>query len=232
MSNSIIPSGSAERCEFFQNWNLEFPGQAAGLGFAPAVTDDITNQAAWAVLACTGTDDAESFWHAWVSWRDRLLTGDGNAMVGALPAFTMPGIPAGAMPLAGLLGRFTATITQVKAAPGYTPAIGDLLRINPAPVPPPDPATAQPKLTLTPEPLSVIRLLWKRGDFDAIRLRGQRAGDADWTDLGLHVKPPYRDARPPLAAGRPEVRTYQAMYELNGQPVGRWSDSVSATTQP
>jgi hypothetical protein len=48
----------------------------------------------------------------------------------------------------------------------------------------------------------------------------------------VKVKPPYVDTRPPATPGKPEIRSYQGIYELDGAPVGLWSDVANVTTQP
>ena len=43
---------------------------------------------------------------------------------------------------------------------------------------------------------------------------------------------PFIDDRPPLEAGKPEVREYRARYILRDQATGEWSDIVTATFVP
>jgi hypothetical protein len=42
----------------------------------------------------------------------------------------------------------------------------------------------------------------------------------------------YIDTRPPLTVGKPEERRYRLRYFLNDEPIGEWSDILTAITLP
>lgn len=232
MSVPIIPKNAAARCDWFTNWNLEFPMHAAALGFTVAEISAIGNEAAWAIYACACAADAQSYGSAWVTWRNQLLEEDSTDPVGPQPMTVLPSMPADPPPLRGILHRFAGQIRRVKAAPAYTAAIGDQLRINPAPLPPPDPATAQPALEAAAEAMFKVRVAWTRQGFAALELQSQRGAETDWTSQGVKTTTEAVDARAPLVAGQPEVRRYRAIYVEDDAPVGLWSAVVSATTTP
>ena len=232
MAISIIPKGAAARGDWFLNWKLEFPLLAPGLGFSAGEITTITNEAAWAVFACQMATDAQSYGSAWVGWRDLLLEDDSTDPVGVQPMTTAPTPPVGAAPARGIIHRNLGYIRRVKAAPGYTSAIGDQLRVNAGSPPPPNPATARPELGTAALAMFQVRLDWPRYDFGGIELQTQRAAETDWTSLGVKTAVEFTDARPPLVAGQPEVRRYRAIFVLNDAPVGLWSNVVSVTVHP
>jgi len=53
-----------------------------------------------------------------------------------------------------------------------------------------------------------------------------------WTCLDFDMHPPYENARPPLAAGKPEERRYRLRYFIDNQAVGVWSDVIVVITLP
>lgn len=48
----------------------------------------------------------------------------------------------------------------------------------------------------------------------------------------MRVRSPFVDTRPPLEAGKAEVREYRLRYLRRDEPVGEWSDIITATTRP
>ena len=193
---------------------------------------DITNQAEWAIYACTMSTDSQAYATAWVSWRKGLLDDDSADPAGLRPMATLPPEPAGGMPMRGIIHRFNNYIKRVKSSANYTPAVGDQLRINP-PVPAPvDPSAAQPVLTAAAAAMFQAQVRWTRQGFGALELQSQRDGEADWTSLGARTTGEHVDARPPAVAGKPEVRRYRAIFLLDDAPVGLWSAVVSVTVHP
>ena len=59
-----------------------------------------------------------------------------------------------------------------------------------------------------------------------------KAAPPDWTLLGTHNYSPYVDTRPPLTPGSSETREYRLRYLDHDDPVGDYSDIISATTTP
>jgi hypothetical protein len=46
----------------------------------------------------------------------------------------------------------------------------------------------------------------------------------------MKTRSPFVDARPPLAAGQPEMRRYRLRYVDHDEPVGDYSDVIVVTT--
>ena len=118
---------------------------------------------------------------------------------------------------------------RIKASPGYTPSIGQTLRIVPNSTPV-DETTAKPDTRGAALPMFKAKLRWTGRGFTAVRTR--REGESAWLDRGLAVGNTLVDERPPAEAGKPEVRTYEQIYVRDNQPVGQWSDAVRVTLQP
>jgi len=210
---------------------LEFALLASALGFTAEQILAFLADLNWVIYNCRSAADAQTNSTAWVQFRDTHLDGDPGTPVGPPPGTTGPAVPSGAVPANGIIARIRAMIQRIKSSPGYTPAIGQALRIVPTVVPVDD-SNAKPNTRGKALPMFKAELRCKRGDFDAVRTRCRRDGEADWTDLGLSVGTKTLDERPPIEPGKPEVRTYEQIYVRDNQPVGQWSDSVRVTLQP
>jgi hypothetical protein len=131
---------------------------------------------------------------------------------------------------AAVEGRERAIIRRLKSAPGYTDAIGQLLKII-GPDDTTDLTTAKPDLSATPQAHGV-ELDFTKSKSDGVNIYSKRDGDADFVFLAHDTSAPYVDNRTLLAAGKPEVRRYKAIYVLNDDEIGNFSDEVVATVQP
>jgi hypothetical protein len=131
---------------------------------------------------------------------------------------------------AAVEGRERAIIRRLKAAPGYTDAIGYALKIvgsddNT------DMTTAKVDLTATILAHGT-ELGFTKLKSDGVNLYTKRDGDADFEFLAHDTVSPYVDNRPLLVPGKPEVRYYKAIYVVNDEEVGYFSDVVVVTVYP
>jgi hypothetical protein len=60
----------------------------------------------------------------------------------------------------------------------------------------------------------------------------KRDNDADFVFLARDTSSPYVDNRPLLAAGKPELRHYKAVYVQSDAEIGLFSDDVVVNCQP
>ena len=56
--------------------------------------------------------------------------------------------------------------------------------------------------------------------------------DGDFKFLARDTVPPYVDNRPLLAAGKPELREYKAVYVVSDAEIGLFSDEVVVNCAP
>ena len=124
-----------------------------------------------------------------------------------------------------------ALARRIKAQTSYTTAIGAQLGIE-GPQDTTDLTTAQPTLDGTDQTGGVVQLNFSKSKSDGVNIYCKRDGDADFVFLARDTSSPYVDNRPLLVAGKPELRTYQAVYILNDQEIGNYSDEVVVSCQP
>lgn len=131
----------------------------------------------------------------------------------------------------GIMPRLRQLVARIKASPNYTESIGrDLGIIDEAPAAPVGPI--KPTAKAVPLPGGGVRIEFSKAGFDGVLIEGSRGGEAGFSRLATDNYSPYLDARPPLEAGKPEVRQYRLRYLQRDEPVGDWSDILSATTTP
>jgi len=192
---------------------------------------EITQQAAdatyfRAVVDFLGTMQQSA--QGWTAWKNYERDG-GSAPPTAPVVPTLPaGFPA-AVP-AGIVARFRALVKSIKAHKNYTEAIGQSLGIEGPESAPADLSTVKPALTVRLNGGQVeIPWGWNglASELDAIEIHVDRADGKGFTLLTIDTTAGYTDstALPATAA----KWTYKAIYRVNDDRVGQWSDPVSIT---
>ena len=128
-------------------------------------------------------------------------------------------------------GRHRAKAQQTKKDPGYTPALGEQLKIV-GDEDSTDLSTAKPTLTGKALPHGHAEVGFDKSISQGINLYCQRGSETAPTFLARDTSSPYVDNRPLLVAGQPETRTYTAIYVLNDEEVGLVSDAVAVVCKP
>jgi len=117
-------------------------------------------------------------------------------------------------------------IVRWKTEPGYTEAIGDVLRIIGKTVYP-DPHTYKPKITAELKPGYILLNFIKAG-VDAVNIYFRIKGTSDWKFLARDTQTPYMDASPLASPSVPEAREYMAIGVVGDEEFGLISDIVTA----
>jgi hypothetical protein len=122
-------------------------------------------------------------------------------------------------------------IRRIKAAPGYTQAIGILLGIEAAENKI-DPATMKPTLTVLEAGDGKPHLAFHKGHSHGVKVFCKREGEIEFTYLDRCTVSPYIDNRPLLVPGKAEVRKYKAIFVHGDTEFGQFSDQVNVTCSP
>ncbi|HJQ31464.1 MAG TPA: hypothetical protein VJ866_04780 [Pyrinomonadaceae bacterium] len=216
------------------NWYTDFAARlavhATALGLSQA--DVAAVQADSAMLHYLIRDLVTAYSNAFAAstaYKKIIKDGPIGVQAGVIPpAPTLPAAPA-VVP-AGIVPRLRQLIARIKAAPGYTEAIGaDLGIVGPDTSP-----SAPDKPTGKAIPLdgSRVRIEFNKAGFDGVQVESRYAGETVWQRLGTDNFSPYVDERPPVAADKPEVREYRLRFISRDEPVGDWSDIITATATP
>ena len=228
-----IPRADAELALWLTNFSTSFEAHAAALGFGEAEVNSVKADAAMVnFLVGDFVPTYKSALQARNTHKNVMLTGPvGTAPLAVPPPPATGPVPAAVAP--GIVARLRILVQRIQLAPNYTKAVGIELGIAGGEGGPSAPAT-QPKPLLKARSTGpgAVQVDFTKERFDGVLIEGRRAGEEDWQSLGLDSYSPYIDDRPPLQAGRPEVRQYRARYMQRDQPTGEWSDIVTATFVP
>ena len=168
-----------------------------------------------------------------VTYKKLIMNGPLGEQGGPFPPAPAVGAPP-ALVAPGIVPRLRQLIQRIQLSPAYNPALGQELGI----VAPGGNGTGTPTTTPKPRakavalPNSHVRISFVKRNFNSIQIEGRRPDQTEWALLGIHHHSPYIDTRPPLTAGRAEFREYRLRYLDRDQPVGDYSDIISASTTP
>jgi hypothetical protein len=201
---------------------------AASLGVTP---EQVAAQAADSdyynyVLAGHGQMLAHA--KGWTALKKITRTG---RMTGEFTGLQAPVLPTPVPPVPpGVERRFRALLRQIKASPNYSPSVGEGLGIEAAKHVAPDYPTLQPVLVLS---ISGDRVLvgwsWQghRVFLDQCEIQVDRGDGRGFVLLTYTITPGYTDLTPFPAA--PVKWLYRAIYRLNDEQVGQWSNVAGIT---
>jgi hypothetical protein len=120
---------------------------------------------------------------------------------------------------------------RIKASTGYTTAIGDTLQLEGA-EDSVDMTQQKPALDTNPKSGGVVEVDFNKMSGEGVHIYSMRDGEAGFTLLASETHSPYVDNRPLLTAGKPETRSYKAVFFLGKSEIGLQSDVAQATARP
>lgn len=229
-----IPRNDGELVVWCRNFAAAFAPRAASLGFTQADVDAL--QADVDMLSYLVGDLLPAYaaaLQARTVYKNLVKDGPSGLPAGSLPAApVLPDPPAEVS--AGVVPRLRQLVARIKAAPGYNVAIGMELGINEPEVGGTNVArtSSSPDVKATPLEGSRVRVNFTKAGFDGVCVESRRAGEDGWRPLGRVNYSPFLDGRPPVEPDKPEMREYRLRYLRRDEPVGDWSDIVTATTRP
>jgi hypothetical protein len=229
-----IPRTDNDLMVWYGNFAARFAAHATALGFSQADVDAV--QADDAMLSYLVGDLLPAYTSALQArsaYKNSIKDGPLGSPAGSLPpAPTVAAAPANVLP--GILPRVRQLVARIKVAPGYTETIGldlGIVGTDSGGANAPN-LSAKPTVKAHAIATSQVQIEFSKGKFDGVLIESRRTGETGWTSLGTDNFSPFIDDRPLLAADKPEVREYRLRYILRDEPVGDWSDIISATARP
>lgn len=157
----------------------------------------------------------------WVAYCSLASYGQaGLPALGAVPGLPSAGSPPTVVPL-NIYGRMAAIVRRLKEHPAYTPAIGEDLGIIGADDAT-NPNTMKPVLGFELQ-AGRPNVKWAKSGMQGLDLHVDR-GTGTFVFLARDTVPDYLDTFDLPAAGTSAVWKYKAIYVLNDNPCGQWSD--------
>lgn len=226
---SVIPVKSADKIVWLRTFSSHFALVAADFNFSSAKIADVQKACETVVYSIQLAAQAKQYSKACHAFRDTFLRKK-SKLPQTAPEFKEITPPAELFP-ANALAFIEETINLLKAQSNYTSATGALLGIVSAKADKIQP-TDKPKLKLIALINSVIRINWKKGKAQGVMVESKRGDEENFTEIGRDQYSPFIDARPPLEAGKPELRFYRLTYLDHDKPVGITSEIYTVTTNP
>lgn len=128
-------------------------------------------------------------------------------------------------------GHTRALARRIKTLSAYTEAIGNLLGIvgSDSSL---DFSEAKLVLKAVDQTGGLVEFSFQKNRSDGINLYCQRENDSEFVFLARETQTHFNDNRPLLAAGKPELRRYTAVYVQKDVEVGQFSDDLVVNCAP
>lgn len=226
---AYFPSRVADQILWLEKFRNKLAGHAPTLGITVARCDAAVADAHWLVYVLGSWLPAVRSWQlscTEAAKAARIGTAPGNLV---LPVFTPPPVPAGVTPQpeGGLL-RIFDIVAELKESNTYSVPIGMDLGVVGSGKTPPDFATLKPALKVRVVGTKV-EIDWNWGGFseflDQCEIQVDRG--TGWQVLTYDSTPGYTDTT--AHPSPPTKWKYRAIYRVNDEPVGLWSDEVMVT---
>jgi hypothetical protein len=213
----FLPKDEPGKRAFLNNFAAKLPTYAATVGVTPAEVAQTTDDDAYFDFVCGAHLQHTNTTREWTAYKTALRSG---TAIGAMPTTPALGVPPTAVP-AGIFTRVSALAARIKKHPAYTEAIGQDLGIIGAEQTV-DPTVMKPVLNLTLQ-AGHPNVGWSKSGMDGIEIWVDR-GTGTFAFLTIDTVPDYLDTFALPAAGASAVWKYKAIYRLNDEQVGQWSD--------
>jgi hypothetical protein len=215
-----LPPDDATRCTWLNNFATKLPTYAATIGVTPDEAASAAADNLFCAYVCDARNQFNQFAKDWTAYKNGARSGP---TMGDMP--TPPTLAAApAMVEPNIFGRITALVARIKAHPGYTEAIGqDLAIVGGEQTVDLDAMKPVLKLSLQAGHPNVG---WKKAGMGSLEILVDR-GNGVFAYLATDTVPDYLDTAALPAAGTSAVWKYKAIYRLNDEQVGQWSDVAS-----
>ena len=217
-----LPKDDAGRSAWLNNLANKLPTYAAALGLSAGDTASATADAAFFAYVFNAQPQVASYAQQWTAYKMAARDGSDTPTLGAAPVAPTFGV-APAVVAPGIIPRAAALVARIKVAPGYTNSIGQALQIVGADQTV-DVNSMKPIITAEQDAGEVI-VGWTKSGMDGVEIQVDRG--AGFVFLAIDTVPDYNDTQPLPAAGQSALWKYKAIYRLNDERVGQWSDVVS-----
>jgi hypothetical protein len=213
----FLPADEPGKLQWLNNFAAKLPTYGATVGVQTSELGQTNADAAYFAFVVNAHDQHTKTTRDWTAYKTALRSG---TTVGAMPTTPALGIPPTAVP-AGIFTRASALAARIKKHPAYTEAMGQDLGIIGAEQTV-DPTAMKPVLHLTLQ-AGHPNVGWTKSGMDGLEIWVDR-GTGTFAFLTIDTVPDYLDTAALPAAGTSAVWKYKAIYRLNDEQVGQWSD--------
>lgn len=213
-----LPRTDSDRVVWLNNFANKFAVIAAQLNLTADV-ESVNNDAAVFEYIVNRVESYNSTKQRLVGFKKLLRDGP------ALKELSMLSIPAEPTPPAKLVGgifpRIARLVQLIKHSTNYTEFLGKELGIIGSEMMI-DEKRMKPNLKLSIKGGRNVEIQWTKGNADALHIETDKGNG--WRFMAVDTVPPYTD---PTPITTPATWTYRAIYLVDDERVGLWSDMVS-----
>lgn len=224
---SYLESTDTKLGDQLENFSSKIGIYAATFGLTP--TEVSSNQADTAFFRWSVSSHLKIETHKkdWTTFKNILKKGEANVTVNLTPVSpVLDAVPDDVAP--GIVIRFTTMVNRIKAHQSYTTAIGQNLGVEQSGTAILTMDTAQPLLKAVTRG-GKINLLWKKGKFSGILIEKDSGAGFVTHDKDFH--PDFIDNAAMPAQGHSVIWKYKAIYLINDEKVGLWSNIVTVPVE-
>ena len=217
-----LPKDDAGKAAWLVNLANKLPTHQATVNLSAGDVSSAAADAAFFSYALGAQQQVSAFAQQWTAYKNAARSGTGASMGPVPTPPTLGAAPTAVAP--GIFGRATALVARIKTAAGYTEAIGQDLDIIGAEQTV-DVHNLKPVLQVEMQAGHPV-VKWKKQGMDGVEIHVDR-GTGTFVFLALDTQPDYPDTAPLPAPGQSVLWRYKALYRLNDEAVGQWSDVAS-----
>jgi len=226
MKGFYLSTTDQGKADFLDNLGNKIPSYQVTLGLTPADVTSVQNDAAMFNYLLDMQEGYKTAKQDISKYKNALRDGPLGISPNALPiAPVLPVAPA--LVNDGIFIRIYKLGARIKAAPAYTEAIGEALGL-----------VGDEQVIDIPNLKPVLKhrldagrpmIIWKKGPADAIDIYVDRKDGAGFVFLVTDTFPDYLDTFPVPAGVQTAVWDYKAVYSINDEQVGQFSDPMPVT---
>ena len=200
-----MPKDDVGKARLLEHLAKHLPVHAAALGLTENDINEVKADAAAFAYTLSALETVQSNGKLWTAFKNQQR--DGGSGGTAYPNLTNLPAPVPAVPL-GIIPRLSNLVARIKAARGYSEAIGKDLNIV---------GTVQVMEIDEVKPI----IQWSKGDADALEIWVDRNDDRGFGLFTIANSPRITDTTP--APATPVQWKYKAIYRLKDDRIGDWS---------
>ena len=224
-TSPYMPNNDDERADLLEHLAATLPTYAALLEISAQELDGLKADSVSFRYSLYTMGIMQANAQKWTNTKNELRDGGSGSDSWPTPPLLPEPIPPMVKP--GIMSRLSALAARIKTHKNYTTAIGyELWLIGGEQKI--DPSTWQPVLSSYLQAGHPV-IVWNKGKASAVEIWVDRTNDNNFVLLSVNTKPNVTDLTPLPAGGSGALWKYKAIYHLDDQPVGLWSNIISVT---
>lgn len=219
-----LPNSDADKVLWLNNFAEKLPAYATTLGITASTLAQVQTDSDVFGSVFIFQNALKNTMESYTAFKNLLKDGK-DALTPPPTIPTLPTLPPSSQ--SNIFGRAAQLVQNIKSNPNYNESIGDDLRII---------GEEQDINTQTWKPILKLEYIagspnikWTKGDSNGIKIKVNRGSGYEF--LAIDTKPDYIDKHPLPPFGQSALWKYIAIYMLDDEEVGQWSDELEVAVK-